>query len=85
MKQKFLFFLGLIVLSGTGLAQNNKRNVEKADEAKYPFWGEYNKTKVSEIRPATWIENDTITTGWDWSLPAYVKPAPNAYLCIARN
>ncbi len=58
---------------------------EKADVANYPFLGEYQKTAVSEIRPAAWIETDTITTGWDWSLPAYVEPATNAYLCIARN
>lgn len=58
---------------------------EYAEDAKYPYWGEYHKTPVSKIKPATWIDRDTIIEGWDWSLPENVKPATNAYLCIARN
>jgi hypothetical protein len=70
-------FVGLMISSIFGQ--------EKADEAKYPFWGEYNKTPVSEIRPAVWIETDTLTTGWDWSLPGFVEPSAVSKLCIARN
>jgi len=52
---------------------------------KYPYWGEYYKTPISEIRAATWINNDTVFAGWEWSLPANVKPASKSNLCIARN
>lgn len=52
---------------------------------KYPFWGEYNKTPVSEIQPAAWIKTDTTFAGWDWSLPNYVEPSSISKLCIARN
>lgn len=75
----------LFIYLFAGLMINSIVGQENEDGAKYPFWGEYHKTPVSEIRPAAWIETDTITTGWDWSLPAHVEPAPNAYLCIARN
>ena len=70
-------FLCLIFISAKGQ--------EKSEKEKYPFWGEYLKTPVSEIKPASWPEVDTIIEGWDWSLPADVNPAPKAYLCIARN
>jgi len=52
---------------------------------KYPYWGLYHKTPVSEVRPAEWIGKDTTILGWDWSLPAFVKPALKSNLCIARN
>jgi len=51
----------------------------------YPYWGEYHKTPVSDIRPAEWIDKDTVLSGWDWSLPPGLEPADNGYLCIARN
>ena len=51
----------------------------------YPFWGDYTKTLINEIMPAEWQETDGIKDGWDWSLPESVTPAPNAYLCLARN
>lgn len=51
----------------------------------YPYWGDYHKTPVSEILPAQWISHDTVVEGWDWSLPPGLEPAPNGYLCIARN
>lgn len=71
------FFLCSIINSACGQ--------DKESEAKYPYWGEYHKTPVSEIEPAPWIQHDTIMDGWDWSLPENLEPAPNAYLCIARN
>ena len=52
---------------------------------KYPFWGGYHKTPVSEIKPAVWANKDTVLNGWDWSLPKAIQPASNANLCIARN
>lgn len=52
---------------------------------KYPFWGEYSKTPISEIKRSDWFNGDTIINGWDWSLPDYIKPSPKALLCIARN
>jgi len=65
----------------SGLAQT----VESVRNEKYPFWGAYHKTPVSEIKPALWISSDNIKAGWDWSLPGFVKPATKSTLCIARN
>lgn len=74
----FLFlFLCSIIVSAIGQ--------EKESKDKYPYWDEYYKTPVSEIETASWIQNDTILDGWDWSLPENLEPASNAYLCIARN
>lgn len=58
---------------------------ESDQNNKYPYWGTYTKTPISEIKPAVWINSDTIIAGWDWSLPGFVKPASIANLCIARN
>jgi len=54
-------------------------------ESDYPFWGTYYKTPIPDIRQAEWISNDSTINGWDWSLPSYVQPSEQAYLCIARN
>lgn len=51
----------------------------------YPYWGEYQKTPVSEIESAVWITKDTLTSGWDWSLPDVVEPSPVSKLCVVRN
>lgn len=58
---------------------------EEQGAMEYPYWGDYNKTPVAEILPATWTGHDTVKRGWDWSLPPGLEPAPNGYLCIARN
>jgi len=80
----------LTVLPDSGDAQTYSnpglvQHVESSGTEKYPYWGEYHKTPVSEIRAAKWIRKDTIISGWDWSLPASVKPASKSNLCIARN
>ncbi|EDM28519.1 hypothetical protein LNTAR_11401 [Lentisphaera araneosa HTCC2155] len=50
----------------------------------YRYWPKYEKTPVTEMKAAEWHEGDHISSGWDWSLPAHVKPDPNGRLCIAR-
>ena len=68
--------------------ENNGVDAQIADiyqNGDYPFWGDYLKTPISEIKQGNWIETDTILEGWDWSLPKSVTPSSNAYLCIARN
>ncbi|MDD7986176.1 beta-galactosidase [Lentisphaera marina] len=50
----------------------------------YKYWPKYEKTPVTEMRAAEWLEGDHISSGWDWSLPSHVKPSPNGRLCIAR-
>jgi hypothetical protein len=52
---------------------------------KYPYWGSYHKTPISDIRAAKWINKDNVVLGWDWSLPTFVKPATKSNLCLARN
>lgn len=70
-----LFYSTCAILSGQ----------EKERAMDYPYWGDYHKTPVSEITAAPWFDHDTIVNGWDWSLPPGLEPAPNGYLCIARN
>jgi hypothetical protein len=38
----------------------------------------YHKTPIDQFGPAEWINKDIIRVGWDWSLPAFVKPAPKS-------
>lgn len=51
----------------------------------YPYWGNYNKTPISDIKNPIWISKDHITTGWDWTLPTNITPSIKSNLCIARN
>ena len=84
-----LFFLSVIfnnlVNAQTNLISGPVQSVESNGTEKYPYWGLYHKTPISEVRPAEWITKDTIRVGWDWSLPAFVKPSSKSNLCIARN
>ena len=79
MKTIFVVILFTSLLFTTAYAQEN------SEKNKYPFWGDYHKTPVSEIKQALWIGKDTVTSGWDWSLPEFVQPSPVSNLCIARN
>ncbi|MDG2254146.1 MAG: hypothetical protein P8L49_04250 [Opitutaceae bacterium] len=60
-------------------------NGASVSESDYPYWDEYHKTELPEIRAAEWINNDSINPGWDWSLPDTVTPAPSSRLIIERN
>jgi hypothetical protein len=51
----------------------------------YPYWPEYEKTALVDIRPQQWRTTDDIIIGWDWSLPPEVKPAKNGLLAIKRS
>jgi hypothetical protein len=51
----------------------------------WPYWPEYRKTPLSEIRPQGWKTEDHIIDGWDWSLPPTVKPAPTGLLAVYRT
>ena len=35
--------------------------------AGYPYWPEYSKTPLAEIRPQKWRDKDDVIEGWDWS------------------
>jgi len=85
-----ILFLFPVIFNNPANAQTNLnsrllKSVEYDETAKYPYWGAYQKTPISEIRAAKWINKDTIIQGWDWSLPDFVKPASKSNLCIARN
>lgn len=84
-----LFLFQVILISPSNAQTNSNSGIVKSEEfdgtEKYPYWGAYHKIPVSEIRAAEWIRNDTITAGWDWSLPDFVKPALKSNFCIARN
>ena len=68
--------------TGSGFAQSVSNELP-ANE-KYPYWGEYNKTPIADIKPAPWVTTNSVVAGWDWSLPPFVKPAAKSNLCIAR-
>jgi hypothetical protein len=53
--------------------------------ADYPYWPEYSKTPLAEIRPQKWRDKDDVIEGWDWSLPPSVKPAPNGLMAVKRS
>ena len=78
---KTIVFISLLM----GLFYTTIYSQENAGVSKYPYWGEYHKTPISEIKKAIWIAKDTVTYGWDWSLPNYVEPSPVSKLCIIRN
>lgn len=80
-----IILVSLIIFPFFASLSDQEHRQEKPQESGYPYWGEYQKVPVSEIRPARWIEKDIIRDGWDWSLPPGVEPASGAYLCIARN
>lgn len=81
----FLFVFNRSVFAQSDLSKRKVQPAELIQNEKYPYWGEYHKTPVSEIRPQEWINNDNIIADWDWSLPDFIKPSPKSNLCIARN
>ena len=55
-----------------------------APPAAWPYWPEYHKTPLAQIRPQEWKLAEHVIDGWDWSLPPTVKPAPNGLLAVYR-
>ncbi len=53
--------------------------------ADWPYWPEYDKTPLTEIRPQQWRDKEDVIDGWDWSLPPNVEPAPNGLTAIKRS
>ena len=53
--------------------------------ADWPYWPEYSKTSLTEIRPQKWRNKDDVIDGWDWSLPPNVEPASNGLMAIKRS
>ncbi|VGO14870.1 hypothetical protein PDESU_03440 [Pontiella desulfatans] len=70
--------IGLLLM---GLVYHGHAAVPEA----WPYWPEYHKTPLSEIRPQEWQEQDHIIDGWDWSLPPSVEPAPNGLMAVKRT
>ncbi len=50
----------------------------------WPYWPEYEKTPLNQIRPQEWNPTDHVIDGWDWSLPPSVRPAPTGLLAVYR-
>lgn len=81
----FLIVIPDFVYSQSDVNSYYKQSFENKQPEEYPYWGFYHKTDISDIKPAEWIGKDTMITGWDWSLPASIKPSSKSLLCIARN
>lgn len=60
-------------------------SVEAAPPKSWPYWPEYQKTPLAQVRPQEWKATDHVVDGWDWSLPPTVKPAPNGLLAVYRT
>ncbi|MCK4920960.1 MAG: hypothetical protein KAS71_07935, partial [Bacteroidales bacterium] len=57
-------------------------------ESEYPYWPEYEYLTTSDldtIEKQTWINNNHIINGWDWSLPDSVEPSPRGLVGLQRN
>jgi uncharacterized protein YjdB len=46
-------------------------------EGLWKYWGKFEKVDIPYKTP--WIEGDTVTDGWDWSLPDFVEADSLAY------
>jgi hypothetical protein len=79
MSPLFRYTVGLLLAAHGGLVAN-----ATPPEA-WPYWPEYNKTPLDEIRPQTWRPTEHVIDGWDWSLPPGVKPAPTGLLAVNRT
>ena len=79
MNSIYRFTICLVIGAHSGLGAN------AAPAESWPYWPEYKKTPLDEIRPQKWIEIDHVIDGWDWSLPPNVKPAPNGLLAVNRT
>jgi hypothetical protein len=51
----------------------------------WPYWPNYSKTPLTEIRPQKWRDQEDVIAGWDWSLPPDVEPASNGLMAIKRS
>ena len=84
MIKKFsLILMSAIFLCGQIVAQDHI-----LPESEYPYWPEYEYLTTSEldtIEKQTWINNDHIINGWDWSLPDAVEPSPSGLVGLQRN
>ncbi len=58
---------------------------DAAPPTSWPYWPEYHKTPLDQIRPQEWKTADHVIDGWDWSLPPTVKPSPNGLLAVYRT
>jgi len=79
MNSIYRFTICLVLGAHCGLVAN------AAPAESWPYWPEYKKTPLDEIRPQKWIKTDHVIDGWDWSLPPSVKPAPNGLLAANRT
>lgn len=79
MSSPFRFTLGLLLAAHGGLVAT------AAPPEAWPYWPEYKKTPLDEIRPQQWRPTEHVIDGWDWSLPPATKPAPNGLLAVYRT
>lgn len=85
--QRYVMIIALITAFFAITSCDAYSQLDKAEpsEIGYPYWGEYQRTTISEIENPQWISKDNIIEGWDWSLPQSTEPSKYSSLCIARN
>lgn len=53
-------------------------------ESKWRYWGKY-ENKVKTLSKKQWVSTNTVSEGWDWSLPDFVSAANNANFKYKNN
>lgn len=69
-------------------ASNAADNPNVLPESVYPYWPSYQYLGLEDldtIHAQTWINEDHVISGWDWSLPDFVDPSPRSIVGLQRN
>lgn len=64
------------------------QNPNVLPESEYPYWPSYQYVEIEDlhkIKAQTWINEDHVIKGWDWSMPDFVEPSPPFFSRVAAN
>jgi len=63
-------------------------NPKALPESEYPYWPSYQYLDTEDletIKPAKWVNTNSVIEGWDWSFPDFVNPSPQSLVGLQRN
>ncbi|MBF0198297.1 MAG: hypothetical protein HQL32_11325 [Planctomycetes bacterium] len=66
------------------IGMNEGQSYELSQSKDYPYWPDYRKVPLNEIKPQTWRKQDDIITGWDWSHPPGLNPSDRSLIGLDR-
>ncbi|MEQ8238713.1 MAG: hypothetical protein RIA69_05845 [Cyclobacteriaceae bacterium] len=79
-------FTSVIVIATLSCISSESR--KKFSEDTYRYWPSYQYLEVENldtIIAQTWIEKDSVISGWDWSLPSWIVPSPRSMVGLQRR